>query len=80
VDECLKFQGRTSVLKANYRSTREIGEATQSYLAAGALESEAVEHKYMNNGPLPVVRSAHNEADQLAIIDGLRSKVLESWG
>jgi mRNA-degrading endonuclease RelE of RelBE toxin-antitoxin system len=68
VDECLKFQGRTSVLKANYRSTREIGEATQSYLAAGALESEAVEHKYMNNGPLPVVRSAHNEAEEVNLL------------
>jgi len=68
VDECLKFQGRTSVLKANYRSTREIGEAAQSYLAAGALESEAVEHKYMNNGPLPVVRSAHNEAEEVNLL------------
>ena len=68
VDECLKFQGRTSVLKANYRSTREIGEATQSYLAAGALESEAVEHKYMNNGPLPVVRSAPNEAEEVNLL------------
>jgi superfamily I DNA/RNA helicase/mRNA-degrading endonuclease RelE of RelBE toxin-antitoxin system len=68
VDECLKFQGRTSVLKANYRSTREIGEATQSYLAAGALESEAVELKYMNNGPLPVVRSAPNEAEEVNLL------------
>jgi len=68
VDECLKFQGRTSVLKVNYRSTREIGEATQSYLAAGALESEVVEHKYMNNGPLPVVRSAHNETEEVNLL------------
>ncbi len=68
LDECLKFQGRTSALKTNYRSTREIGEATQSYLAAGALETEAVEHKYMNNGPLPVVRSVPDEAEEVDLL------------
>ncbi len=68
VDECLKFQGRTSVLKTNYRSTREIGEATQSYLVAGALETETVEHKYMNNGPLPVVRSVPDEAEEVDLL------------
>src|SRR6266702_5178742 len=30
VHEQLKFQGRTSILRVNYRSTREIGEAAQS--------------------------------------------------
>src|SRR6266516_4886114 len=40
VHESLKFQGRTSVLRANYRSTREIGEAAQSYLATGMLDTE----------------------------------------
>src|SRR6266700_3282897 len=36
VHESLRFQGRTSILHANYRSTREIGEAAQFYLARGA--------------------------------------------
>ena len=36
VHEHLRLQGRTSILRVNYRSTREIGEAAQSYLSAEA--------------------------------------------
>ncbi len=43
-------------------------EATQSYLAAGALETEVVEHKYMNNGPLPMARSVPNEAEEVDLL------------
>lgn len=57
VHQDLKFQGRTSILRANYRSTAEIGEAATSYLASGALELEIVERQYINSGPLPDVRS-----------------------
>lgn len=32
----LQFKGRTGILHANYRSTREIGEAANAYLANGA--------------------------------------------
>ncbi len=56
----LRFQGRTSVLRANYRSTYEIGEAAQSYLADGVLDSEINERHYVNNGPLPDVRAVLN--------------------
>ncbi len=69
VHQSLKFQGRTSILRANYRSTREIGEAAQSYLNYGALEAEAIERQYVNNGPVPVVRavaSSNHEAPLLA--------------
>ncbi|HEU5226673.1 MAG TPA: UvrD-helicase domain-containing protein [Ktedonobacteraceae bacterium] len=69
VHQSLKFQGRTSILHANYRSTREIGEAAQSYLTAGALEPEIIERHYINNGPMPDVRSvqsSHHEAQLLA--------------
>ncbi len=68
VHQSLKFQGRTSILHANYRSTREIGEAAQSYLTAGALEPEILERHYINNGPMPDVRSvqsSHHEAQLL---------------
>jgi superfamily I DNA/RNA helicase len=68
VHESLKFQGRTSVLRANYRSTREIGEAAQSYLATGILDAEPVERMYMNNGPLPVVRSVHNGVEEIRLL------------
>src|SRR5205807_886597 len=40
VHEHLRLQGRTTILRVNYRSTREIGEAAQSYLAAGELDNE----------------------------------------
>src|SRR5258708_26247557 len=53
VHEDLKFQGRTSILRANYRSTSEIGEAAQSYLTHGALEPETTERQYINTGPIP---------------------------
>jgi superfamily I DNA/RNA helicase len=68
VHESLKFQGRTSVLRANYRSTREIGEAAQSYLATGILDAEPVERMYMNNGPLPVVRSVHHGIEETHLL------------
>jgi superfamily I DNA/RNA helicase len=64
VHESLKFQGRTSVLRANYRSTREIGEAAQSYLASGMLDTEPIERMHMNNGPLPAVRSVNNSIEE----------------
>ena len=69
VHEALKFSGRTSVLRANYRSTREIGEAAQSYLSTGILDDEPVEYKYMHNGPLPVMRAvqSHEEETQLLL-------------
>ncbi len=56
----LRFQGRTSVLRANYRSTYEIGEAAQSYLSDGVLDSEIGDRHYVNNGPLPDVRAIQN--------------------
>src|SRR6266516_4606378 len=68
VHESLKFQGRTSVLRANYRSTREIGEAAQSYLATGILDAEPIERMYVNNGPLPVVRSVHDGGEEIYLL------------
>ncbi len=65
----LRFQGRTNILRSNYRSTAEIGEAAQSYLSSGVLDSEAVERHYVNSGPLPNVRAVLNseyEAQLLA--------------
>ena len=68
VHESLKFQGRTSVLRANYRSTREIGEAAQSYLEAGMLDTEPIERMYMNNGALPAVRSVHSDSEETLLL------------
>jgi superfamily I DNA/RNA helicase/mRNA-degrading endonuclease RelE of RelBE toxin-antitoxin system len=68
VHESLKFQGRTSVLRANYRSTREIGEAAQSYLETGILDTEPIDRVYMNNGPFPAVRSVHNNREETLLL------------
>jgi len=69
VHQRLKFQGRTSVLRVNYRSTREIGEAAQSYLAAGVLDGEQIERDYLHSGPLPAMRVVRNggEEEQLLV-------------
>ena len=64
----LKFQGRTSILHVNYRSTREIGEAAQSYLAHGMLDSEKVERVYVNNGLKPGVRLIHNGGEEVQLL------------
>jgi superfamily I DNA/RNA helicase/mRNA-degrading endonuclease RelE of RelBE toxin-antitoxin system len=68
VHESLKFQGRTSVLRANFRSTRQIGEAAQSYLAAGSLEPEVIERIYVNNGSRPLVRAVHSEIEEVNLL------------
>ncbi|HVB73702.1 MAG TPA: UvrD-helicase domain-containing protein, partial [Ktedonobacteraceae bacterium] len=60
VHESLNFKGRTGILRANYRSTREIGEAAQSYLTNSALEPEMIERLYVHNGPLPAARAVLN--------------------
>lgn len=68
VHESLKFQGRTSVLRTVYRSTYEIGQATQSYLSTGVLDDEQVEYKYMHNGPLPVVREVIGDEEEVQLL------------
>jgi superfamily I DNA/RNA helicase/mRNA-degrading endonuclease RelE of RelBE toxin-antitoxin system len=69
----LKFSGRTGVLKANHRSTKEIDEAAAAYMRAAPeaaeLDEERVETTYVHAGALPAVRavtSAEDEAKLLA--------------
>lgn len=68
VHESLKFRGRTSILHSNYRSTREIGEAAQSYLAYSILDSEPVERGYINTGIPPVVRQVGSSREELDLL------------
>lgn len=68
VHEELRFSGRTGILHTNFRSTREIGEAAQSYLSNGILDDEPIERTYRHSGPMPamrVVRESTEEADIL---------------
>ncbi|GAB4251823.1 UvrD-helicase domain-containing protein [Deferrisoma sp.] len=70
VHETLQFRGRTGVLRANHRSTREIAVAAASYAASGAPDPGALdEGVHVHTGPLPAVREvadADREVDVLA--------------
>lgn len=68
VHKDLKFQGRTSILRVNYRSTREIGEAAQSYLSQGILDDEPVERVYVHNGPEPAVRIVRSGNEEVQLL------------
>lgn len=63
VHERLNFKGRTGILRANFRSTREIGEAARAYLADGQLDDEEVVPEYAHSGPLPAVRHVTGTTD-----------------
>lgn len=70
VHDDLRFVGRTGVLRANHRSTKEITEAARSYLAAGIAEDlQPDEQSYVHTGPPPAIRAVSDpkeEADLLA--------------
>jgi superfamily I DNA/RNA helicase/mRNA-degrading endonuclease RelE of RelBE toxin-antitoxin system len=67
VHAALKFTGRTGVLKANYRSTREIGEAAGSYLARGEIDAER-DRTYVNSGPRPAVRAVEDVVHEARLL------------
>ena len=65
VHEHLRFDGRTAVLHANHRSTREITEAARDHLAAGVPEALAPEEQsFVHFGPLPAMRKVETEAEE----------------
>ncbi len=72
VHQSLRFQGRTGVLRANYRSTREIGEAAAAYLAGGALDDEEGSSvsgtDYLHSGPAPTVRAVETTFDESRLL------------
>ncbi|HET8628942.1 MAG TPA: UvrD-helicase domain-containing protein [Thermomicrobiales bacterium] len=64
VHESLRFQGRTAVLRTNYRSTREIGQAAHAYLGNGALEEDTHDDIYALSGPKPTVIHVANVSEE----------------
>ena len=75
VHEWLRFQGRTAVLRANHRSTREVGEAADAYLRGGTEkptldeDGEKVEEtRYVHSGPIPAVRAVTDDADETKLL------------
>lgn len=69
VHERLNFRGRTGVLRVNFRTTREIGEATRVYLAGGALDDDAdAGGEYVHEGPMPDVRMIERSYDESELL------------
>jgi len=69
VHDSLKFQGRrTTILKTNYRTTRQISDAALSYLANGAVEDEAIKSVHLYHGPLPMVRKVGSEEEEVQLL------------
>ncbi|MGH2493410.1 MAG: UvrD-helicase domain-containing protein [Ktedonobacteraceae bacterium] len=69
VHQSLRFQGRTGILRANFRSTREIGEAAQSYLTtSGELETEQVQRLYVNSGTIPDMRTVLSSQQEARLL------------
>ena len=72
VHRSLKFQGRTSILHTNYRSTYEIGEAAQAYLiyqgTQDLLDDEGTEYQYIHEGPIPDMRSVDSNEYEIQLL------------
>ena len=70
VHDDLRFDGRTGVLRANHRSTKEITEAARDYLATGISDDlQPDEQNYVHAGAAPAVRAVADskaEADLVA--------------
>ena len=65
----LRFIGRTGVLRANHRSTRELAEAAWSYLADGALDPDDLDDRqHVHSGPPPAVRAVASPDDEAALL------------
>ena len=78
VHDALRFRGRTGLLKVNFRTTRQIGQAAQAYLSDGGIDDDPAEPEYRTEGPLPLLRiveSVRQETEVLA--DFVRRSLLE---
>lgn len=65
----LRFQGRTGILKANHRSTRELTEAARDYLSAGVPEElQPDAQTYVHSGPVPAVRTIESPEGEAELI------------
>jgi superfamily I DNA/RNA helicase len=69
VHERLRFKGRTTILRRNYRTTQEIAAAAAQFLEASkAGDSECLNQDCTVSGPQPVLRGYRTEAQQLKLI------------
>src|SRR5690606_2590229 len=69
VHDWLQFRGRTGILRADFRSTKEIGQAARGYAGGGQVDADAGGTEYVRRGPLPMPRAValdHETAPLLA--------------
>lgn len=66
VHQRLNVQGRTRILKRNYRSTRQVAAAASDIMRpVPGFDQEAIVQEYVHNGPLPVIYAATGSGDQV---------------
>ena len=68
VHDWLRFKGRTGVLRANFRSTREIGEAARDYITDSQIDDDPESSEYVHSGPLPVVRKVTSSSELASLL------------
>jgi superfamily I DNA/RNA helicase/mRNA-degrading endonuclease RelE of RelBE toxin-antitoxin system len=79
IHEELRFQGgRTIALKTNYRSTRQIGEAAESYLRTGTGEIEKDEWSHAHNGSPPAMRKTADVVEEAQILRAFLNEATQS--
>lgn len=68
VHQDLKLVGRTRILRRNYRSTREIGEAVASIWKddARGTDSETLTQSFVRQGPRPVIGLFEHRKEEIA--------------
>lgn len=54
ISEDLKLRGRTTTLRRNYRSTRQIAQGAHAFLKAHGLDAQAADSQAVREGPRPV--------------------------
>jgi superfamily I DNA/RNA helicase/mRNA-degrading endonuclease RelE of RelBE toxin-antitoxin system len=69
VHESLQFRGRALTLRRNYRSTREISEAANTFLkSTNSGDSESLMTRSIQTGPQPILTSYSSDQNQYEII------------
>lgn len=79
VHAALQFRGRATILRRNYRSTREIGSAALQVLAASSEgDFESLQSNPVNTGPRPIlVRAESTEGQYKAAVQFLKKAAEE---
>ncbi|MCS6801916.1 MAG: 3'-5' exonuclease [Chloroflexota bacterium] len=64
----LNFQGRTTILRRNYRSTRAIAAAAASLMGGSDADADSLAATAVREGPPPVLAAVRNENEEARLI------------